>query len=425
MKYIKKFLQGRSLRYVSIGYLWNQFLHEETSFKLLCLYFIIEYIRPQSIYPIIDIIPYGKLFLCLSFLFGIRGKKIGVKSNLDNILIGGFTAVVVISSATGLSIDLSLQTINIYFMWLFCYFLIVRIVNSETRLLIVILIIIVCSLKMSQHSAFQWARVGFAYTHDGIGGGKGWFENTGEFGVQMCIAFALCISLLKLEKGWPLNAIIYFAIVTFFIGVIACASRGVQLGFIAGILYIILYSRKKTLFILISIILFCIALYIIPKEQIDRMIASGSDKTSVTRIERWEKGIKMALTYPFFGVGYGNWQYADKILFNGDGGECHNIFIQCASELGFSGLVLFIFLIISCFRNNYKTRLISLQNNMIFEYYAAVSFDVSLVAFLVCGLFVTILYYPFFWINYSLTVCLRNFACHNLKIASINSIYKR
>ena len=135
-----------------------------------------------------------------------------------------------------------------------------------------------------------------------------------------------------------------------------------------------------------------------------------TDVTAQTRIERWEKGLKMASMHPLLGVGYANWGVADQKYFNDTGELSHNIFIECMSELGYVGLSVFILLIVSTVRNNLETMRISklLQNAFLFNF--AKSLNLSLLAYLVAGFFVTILFYPYFWINIAMTVCANNAA---------------
>ena len=45
-----------------------------------------------------------------------------------------------------------------------------------------------------------------------------------------------------------------------------------------------------------------------------------------------------------------------------------------------------------------------------FVYYMAHGLDGALVGFIVSGLFVTVLYYPYFWINFAMTVALNGIA---------------
>ena len=57
---------------------------------------------------------------------------------------------------------------------------------------------------------------------------------------------------------------------------------------------------------------------------------------------------------------------------------------------------------------NYRTRRAARERGETARFYAdmANGLDGSLIAFLVAGQFVTVLYYPFFWINFAMSVAL-------------------
>jgi len=64
------------------------------------------------------------------------------------------------------------------------------------------------------------------------------------------------------------------------------------------------------------------------------------------------------------------------------------------------------------FINNYQSRRIAkndLGNNQ-FIYYMGHGLDGALIGYLVSGFFVTVLYYPYFWINLAMTTALNNTA---------------
>jgi len=60
------------------------------------------------------------------------------------------------------------------------------------------------------------------------------------------------------------------------------------------------------------------------------------------------------------------------------------------------------------FLTNAKTRNLakSMENNLFF--YLSLGLDAGLIGFLVAGTFVTVLYYPFFWIQIAMIVALYN-----------------
>jgi O-antigen ligase len=90
----------------------------------------------------------------------------------------------------------------------------------------------------------------------------------------------------------------------------------------------------------------------------------------------------------------------------------HNIFIQAGAELGVTGLVAFIALVIVTLVINRRTRgLMKAQGESgRFMFEMAHGLDAALIGFLVSGFFVTVLFYPFFWINLAMSVALHNAA---------------
>jgi len=86
----------------------------------------------------------------------------------------------------------------------------------------------------------------------------------------------------------------------------------------------------------------------------------------------------------------------------------HNIFVQCVSELGYVGLFAFILLILGCVFVGSKIRKILSKEEDQFLYLMSYGFDLALVGFLVSGLFVTVLYYPYFWIHLAFVSAMYN-----------------
>src|SRR5690606_39393877 len=123
-----------------------------------------------------------------------------------------------------------------------------------------------------------------------------------------------------------------------------------------------------------------------------RFARAGEDQTSQARLERWEAGLEMAREYPLFGIGYNNWNTYYGPL-------SHNIFIQAVAELGFVGLGGFLALIGSTFVLNARTRKLARRLRSPFMTHAAYGLDGALIGFIGSGFFVTVLYYPYFWIN--------------------------
>lgn len=401
---------------------------EGATFALVLLYIFIEYVRPQTIYPAIDIIPYGKVVIASAFIAYVFQKKKIFVSNISNKLIFSFLAVIIISSFLGLSLSISMSYWGDFAAWILIYYLIVNVVNNERRYLIFTLLFLLCSFKMAQYSLRGWITGGRGYSSQGFGGGSGWFHNSGEFGIQMCIYLPIAFYFyISLKQQWPKwkRMIVAILPLTGLTGVLTASNRGTLIGGIAVLIVIFIKSKNKSKALLALLLLTFIGFSLIPEEQKQRFQQAGEDKTSVARLEVWKKGQKMLEMFPAFGVGYKNWMIADDKFFDGKGLLPHNIFIECFSELGYSGLAVYILLIMSTLGNNSNSRRLVRPGTMTFNpfiYNMAHALDASLIGYLVSGFFVTVLYYPFFWINLSMSVALNNIARKEAKRADYEQI---
>jgi putative inorganic carbon (hco3(-)) transporter len=388
------------------------------AFWILLLYIIFEYLRPQGMYTEIDVIPWGASILILGIIVTFfEGRLLSIKTNGD-LLITSFFLVIILSSSFAISPEISFGKFKQVIVLLMIFYFMTAVVDTEERLYIFLLLFLIVNLKLSQFVFRNWFFRGFEYEKYGASAGIAWLENSGELAIQMCMTFAISfyfgVTIWK-NVGWIKKIIIALTPVTFLGSVLACGSRGSFLAISVVLILIWFGSKKKVLSLSLVLAVFLISIIIMAhrdQRDFDRIINMGGkdDKTAINRLERWEKGIKLANMYPLLGVGYGNWAIADKNIFGGEGELVHNIYIECMSELGYLGLSVFILLIVYTVKINFETMRISINKNRLFLYNTAKSLNLALVAYLVAGLFVTVLYYPYFWINLAMTVCTNNVA---------------
>jgi putative inorganic carbon (hco3(-)) transporter len=412
---------------VKVKGIWEYLKTQDTLFWLINIYLFLEYVRPQTLYPVLDIMPYAKMTLIATLLLLIFRNQIGYVKNIQNVFILLFFFVILLSSVFAISFDDAIEKIPEFISWMIVYFLIINIVNTQKRFFIFMLAFLLYSFKMAQFSFKKWAGMGFAFARDGAGGGPGWFHNSGEFGIQMCIFLSLsAYFFLVFKQFWPRWKKLLFCSFPLMAltGTISSSSRGALVGAVAVILWIMLKSHYKIKGLFVGAFAVVLIFILMPEEQMARFETAGEDDTSIARIERWEKGKIMLSQYPLLGVGFNNWSIADRTLFGGEGGLSHNIFIECMAELGYAGLTVFSLMILYTFVNNHRTRRIASlpgsENRFI--YYMAHGLDAALVGYLVSGFFVTVLYYPYFWINLAMTVALHNIARNALIDKSVDRV---
>ena len=85
---------------LNIKSIWSFFAGEHFSFWAICGYLFIEYVRPQSIIPAIDILPWGKFFIFLSALCWAADKKRRWHANPINKWMVIYLLVVILATFT-------------------------------------------------------------------------------------------------------------------------------------------------------------------------------------------------------------------------------------------------------------------------------------------------------------------------------------
>ncbi len=396
-----------------------QVIREEGwAFKLICLYLFFEYVRPQTIYPIIDVLPWVFIILSLTAVVLLLSGDLKAQPNILNKLIVCYALVVIFSIAvTSQYPAISLSRWRVFFNWFFIYFLIVLIVNNEKRFFIFFLSFLLYSFKMSQHGFFSWVKRGFAFAGWGVTGAPGFFQNSGEVGIQMCIYVPLAIAfILATYKLLSKPKLLFFLFMPFtgIATAVASSSRGALVGLaVAGIRPLLI---KLRIFFISSIVLSVITVLTItaiPYKSMQRFQEAGKDKTSLQRLERWHAGLESMHKYPLFGVGFEAWaqDFSQHYQVKEKGTKLiHNVFLQCGTELGLTGLSVFVLMIIACFVNTRKVRKLSRGQDDQFLAVISYGFDAALLGYLGSAFFITVMYYPYFWIHCALTTCLHTAA---------------
>lgn len=385
--------------------LFAQLRQEHISFWLVCGYLIFEYVRPQTIYRSIDILPWASLLVIGALVTSFFDKNATRTGSALSVFMVLYGVVVLLSATFGYNPSYSFSRLDLYFNWLIIYFAIIRTVCTKTRFFLFFTLYMLCNFKMSQHGFISWASRGFSFANWGVTGSPGWFQNSGEFGIQLCVFTPMVVAFVMAVRSYfsPLmRLLLYFVPVTAIGCVMASTSRGAMVGLAAAALWSFKASKHffRTVAIIASI---GAAIYVAtPDEFLERFQSSGSDRTSQIRMDRWQKGWETMKSHPLLGVGHQNWiEYYQANLDDGVRGTIlvHNIFVESGTEHGFLGLGTLVLLLIGMFVVNSKTRAIARTQNDTFSVYAAHGMDAATIGMIVSASFVTVLYYPYVWIH--------------------------
>ena len=401
---------------VEIGRIWSWALNQPASYWFVVLYMFFEYVRPQSIYTPIRGMPFASWMIYLGiasfFLEGQRGRR----WNLADSLLALFMLVVLASSITAYRPEAAFREISIIASWVLIYALITLSVNSHARMFVFMLAYVLYCLKMSQHGFRSLALHGFSSW--GVTCGPGWFHNSGECGVQMAMFVPLSFFfVIALKKYWSRWKTVVFAFIPFsaVVTILGTSSRGAQLALVVVIAWIAMqYKGRRFKAIAAMMLLIPLGWFVLPDDQKERFSAMGTDVTSESRKAYWSDGLEIMGAHPVLGVGYKNWLPYYGTVYgggrdSGGWGELpHNIFIEAGAELGYTGMLVFVAMIGATFLLNYRTRKMAPRSrgDPAVTIALARGLDGALVGYMIAGFFVSVLYYPFFWINLAMTVAL-------------------
>jgi putative inorganic carbon (HCO3(-)) transporter len=398
--------------------LWSQFRKEHFAFWMICLYLIMEYVRPQSVYPGLDILPWDKVFLGFAALaLPMDPHRCRVR-DATNWWMTLFLVVIIVASTFATFPSVSWSHWFDFFGWYVIYFLIISIVTTRERYFILLVIFLLANFKLSIFGARTWISRGFGFTDWGIAGPPGYFENSSDLSAEMLMFAPIALELALFVKPRVKRVTYWFLMlgaVTGAMTVLAASSRGSQLGLAAQAVWVAIQRKLKLKVIVAIAFVACIGYRLLPAAEKARFASAGTDNSSVQRLHYWQAGVKMIENHPVLGVGYFNFPavyplYDPGNLWHGTAQLPHNIFIQVGTDAGLIGLGIFVMLIYRNLKGARDIRRACEGNPEAPAFAAGVARGLALTTwgFVIAGQFNTVSYYPFLWINLALTVSLAN-----------------
>ncbi len=401
----------------------------------LITYLTILYLRPMQVYPQLAHLHIARIFAIVTLIgfFLKYGKKEKVFFNFkqDRLLVGLLIVIL-------LSFSVGWIPRCLIFFWqmlknIAVYMLIVGMVKTEKRFKIIIFVILVLSgiLAIDAIQRAKFIDNPFSLDYGRIGGFSGaYFGDSNDFAVMINVAIPFTLILGLFGKPFYLRPLSLLLGGVFIAALVISRSRGGFITFGIIILGMVLFSlldlpklkhRIISLaicaLVVIGIVSFSPRVF---KERMKTILAYKNQNTAVTRIENWKIGIKMFLSSPIIGVGAGNYQlrYRDFGGWNPVWMVSHNMYIDVLSELGLLGFGCFFFLLYYTFKGFKEVRRRLRRSEMdkfSFLYFANFAAMLSLIAYCVGGMFLSIFVYPILYIIIALNVAIQNISMIELE----------
>jgi O-antigen ligase len=247
-----------------------------------------------------------------------------------------------------------------------------------------------------------------------VGNEGGLTKNPNDMALMINLITPLTISLFLNSKTMAHRMLLLCAIGCEIATVVMTYSRAGALTI--GIIFVLyiwkLRRRQERSWLFAVAVVGILALPMIPStyyERLSTISSIDSDQTGSSQ-ERWSDmtiALKAFLSNPIKGYGVGMNVNTMREVRGQDGRAVHNVYLEHALDLGLPGLVIFLLLVASCVKAARSAQLQSLLKKNDALFYLAQGIEVSLIAYIVEGMFHPVSYHFYFYYIASLAVAAR------------------
>lgn len=247
----------------------------------------------------------------------------------------------------------------------------------------------------------------------------GYFMGDGnDFAWALVISLPFCLYLLTHAKN-KFKLVLIPCICLYLAGIIGTQSRGATLALTASLLYYFFFIIKNKIGGIVLIFLMSCSVFILaPKNYFSRMATIQhyqEDSSAMNRLKAWGSAVEMALDNPLLGVGAGSFNSAYGRQYRKAEDphrwiSTHSIYFNVLGEYGFTGLVVFLFIIWSNLKNNRLSaiaRKTTLKKSLV-DFQWPYFINMGLIAYSTAGIFLTGVNYPHLYILTTLTLSTSN-----------------
>lgn len=247
------------------------------------------------------------------------------------------------------------------------------------------------------------------------GRGTGYFQgDENDFALSMCMILPFAVMPLgHMERAWQ-KLLCAASAMACIVGVVVSDSRGGFVGLLAtGGLMVLLHPRRVRFFLIGAAASATFIALVGPAywKEMDTIFDEGG--TRADRVHLWGIAWKVYLANPVLGVGPGNinWVLGEYEPFDPEarsdnGRAVHSLYMTTISEMGTVGALLFLAMLMSDARDlTVVIRARGRPGRPVLDGYARAT-ACSLVAFLACGAFLTVIWYPHLYLLTGFTVAL-------------------
>ncbi len=383
-------------------------------YRLLIVFFFLEYVRPTAYVPALNILHLNSLTLYSVAFASLIGKEgmsneelfRDVNMRLLLVFLGLLALSVVVSDSSLAAFDM----FRALFEYILLFIALARQAHSLPRLKALFLTIVAVNIVVALLTPSLLTSQERQYIASG-----NFLGDANDFALSVNVAITLCLFLVF--ESTARRQIVNISLLLFLIFIVVVTqSRGGTVALMAvGFYYWIKGSnRLRTLGLAVAAGL--IVAILAPPTYWQRMndIVNTREGSAAGRLEAWSGGLRMALDHPLFGVGAGRFAFAYGSEYRTSPTTpyqtAHSIYFLNLGELGFPGLFILIAIISANFVANaqlgrqLKTRD---PSTTLTERRLLASLSAAMMAYAVGGAFLSAVYFPHLYVIAGLSTASR------------------
>ena len=393
-------------------------------FVIVLVYFIVDFARPQSWFPPLGLIKPGVIALgggLLTLL--VRRELLYFPTRAK--LMGAFLVLMAMGTPFATNRYWAFLATKDFALFLFGAVVpLMSFVNTYSRLQRLISAVILIHVPLAL----------YGITHSGFGIGS-FLGDENDF----CLAVNIIVPYVYFSFYFTQGGVRRFSLLMILglllLAITSTLSRGGFLGLIAVGVYCWMASSRKLASLLLIAVVTVPVLALVPQSYWNEMktiqTSTENGDTGAQRLYYWNIAWEMFKDHPIVGVGPTNYQYNSFEYESPDqqakglnvwGRAAHSLYFTLLAEQGIVGIVIVVSLVIFNFRENRAVRRVykalqasgttppdRLQQFYILNVLTRAN-DAAMVAYLVTGAFLSVLYYPHFWLQIGIGIAIKRAA---------------
>ncbi len=318
-------------------------------FFLLLLLTPVVLIHPEEVWPVLGAAPLFKLLAAACLVVSLprvtaQFAASSLVSRPITVCVLGVFGAVVLSHLSHFSLWGARTSAAEYFKCVILFLLLAGLVDSPSRLRRLLLWIVGCAIflttiaLLNHYGVIQIAAITSSLDPDKGADelsrlrATGVYNDPNDFCLILLVASGICGYFATGWRRSPRRLLWFLPIAFFGFAFSMTRSRGGLMALIAGTVVFLVERVGWRKAMLWALLLGPLVFFIFSGRQTE---VSTDQETAQTRMALWREGLAQFRESPVFGIGFG--EFADR-----EGIVVHNSYLQCFTELGFLGGVLFL-----------------------------------------------------------------------------------